>query len=224
MENPIWNKIKNLFFEPKEKSKESKSKKPNETLSFIHWMMIVACLGLGAMILHNFFSINNEVRSPLSIPTTSATNDETTVETLGSGKNEPQTMEDYEELYENQLIDMLTKIVGVGEVSVMVNLDTTEQLVIEKIRNTSSQITSEKDREGGSRQIEDQKSDEQAVTTKKGNEEEPLVIMKKKPKIRGVLVVATGVEHMQVKAMVTEAIQRVLDVPAHKISVLPKRK
>ncbi|WP_025026200.1 stage III sporulation protein AG [Caldalkalibacillus mannanilyticus] len=228
MEKPIWNKLKNLlinlFFEPKEKNEEPQPPPEKGKMSFLHWMMILVCLGLGAMILHNFFSFQEQVQSPLSIPTSSTANQGEVLETIGTSKKTPFTMADYEEMYENQLVEILGKIVGVGEVSVMVNLDSSEQIVVEKNRNRSQQITNEKDREGGNRQIDDQKQEEQVVIIRQGSDEEPVIIMTKKPKVRGVLVVATGTENMQVKAMVTEAVQRVLDVPLHKISVLPKRK
>lgn len=44
-----------------------------------------------------------------------------------------------------------------------------------------------------------------------------------KPRVRGVLVVAKGADNIQVKAWITEAVQKVLDVPAYKISILPKK-
>jgi stage III sporulation protein AG len=55
-----------------------------------------------------------------------------------------------------------------------------------------------------------------------GDGQKPVVIKQLKPKVRGVLIVARGVENLRIKAAVIEAIQRTLEVPAHRISVLPK--
>lgn len=55
-----------------------------------------------------------------------------------------------------------------------------------------------------------------------GDGEQPIVLKKLKPQVRGVLVVAKGAENLKVKAAMIEAIQRVLDVPMHRISVMPK--
>ena len=54
------------------------------------------------------------------------------------------------------------------------------------------------------------------------DKETPVVLRTEKPKVRGVLVVAKGVDNIQVKAMVKEAVIRLLDVPAHRVSVSPK--
>jgi len=129
---------------------------------------------------------------------------------------------EYEEELENELKEMLSKIKGVGEVSVMINLDSTAEAVVEKNVQTQESTTDEKDSEGGNRQIKDQQRDEQVVILRKGDHEQPIVVKTNKPRVRGVLVVAPGAENMQVKAWISEAVQRVLDVPAHRVSVLPK--
>ncbi|MFS8513242.1 MAG: stage III sporulation protein AG, partial [Planifilum fulgidum] len=40
--------------------------------------------------------------------------------------------------------------------------------------------------------------------------------------VRGVLIVAEGAEDLKRKALIIEAVQRVLDVPVHRISVMPR--
>lgn len=221
MDNPIWKAVKSWFFgrdETKEKQSNNSSK---EKLSFFHWILIIACIGLAAMILHNYFSMKKEVSSTFS---PIMAEEEKQQEVFGSSRSiSPKSMDEYEELYENQLKDILSKIVGVGDVSIMVNLDSTEKVVVEKNIRTQQSQTTEKDREGGSRNIEDHMKDEQVVILRNGNGEEPIVLMTEKPSVRGVLVVAEGANNIQVKTWIAEAVQRVLDVPLHRISVLPKK-
>jgi len=50
----------------------------------------------------------------------------------------------------------------------------------------------------------------------------PLVVEEGEPRYRGVLVVARGVEDPEVKARVIEALQVLLGLPAHRITVLPR--
>ncbi|GAF16583.1 stage III sporulation protein AG [Bacillus sp. JCM 19046] len=50
-----------------------------------------------------------------------------------------------------------------------------------------------------------------------------MVISKEKPAVAGVLVVAEGVDNVQVRAWVVEAVSRLLDVAPHRVSVLPKK-
>ena len=51
----------------------------------------------------------------------------------------------------------------------------------------------------------------------------PVVIETKKPAIRGVLVVAKGADNIQVKKWIIEAVTRSLDVPSHRVAVMPKK-
>ncbi|MNC72064.1 hypothetical protein D3C75_1230700 [compost metagenome] len=51
----------------------------------------------------------------------------------------------------------------------------------------------------------------------------PLVVKTTKPKIRGVVVVAKGAENATVKKLISDAVERGLDVPAHRISVVPRK-
>jgi stage III sporulation protein AG len=223
----VWKKVKRLFFEKKdvEDADAGKESSSSEKLSFFHWILILACLGLAAMILHNYFSMKNDTEPAMS-PVIQADVDGSkskSEEVFGASRSSPKTMDDYEEVYENQLRDILSKIVGVGEVYVMVNLDSSELVEYKTNIRTQHSITNEKDGEGGSRQIEDNTKDEQTVIIRRDNGDEPVIVTTKKPRVRGVIVVASGAENIQVKTWITEAVNRVLDVPLHRISVLPKK-
>lgn len=128
----------------------------------------------------------------------------------------------YEKEYESELAEILDQIVGVDDVSVVVNLDSTEEDVIHMDQRNSEQVTTETDTKGGNRSIRNETDDKKPAFYQDQGGEKPLIVKKLKPKIRGILVVARGVENLQVKAAVIEAIQRTLDVPVHRISVLPK--
>ncbi len=130
---------------------------------------------------------------------------------------------EYENIYETQLRDILASVVGVGEVEVMVNLESTPELVVEKNRNIRSSTNQEMDKEKATRNQNDQSRDEQVVIVQGGKQDAPVIVKTLKPKVRGVLVVAKGADNIQVKAWITEAVQKVLDVPAYKISILPKK-
>ncbi len=65
-----------------------------------------------------------------------------------------------------------------------------------------SQTTGETDKTGGKREVEDESLDEKTVIIREGDKETPVVLRTEKPKVRGVLVVAKGVDNIQVKAMV----------------------
>lgn len=181
------------------------------------WLILLGCGGAALMILSSFFSV-----SPgLPLPEGSEGKEQEAV-SPSWGKEDPKGIEEQEKKFEAQLSDVLSKIVGVGEVSVMVTLESTMEQVVEKDRRQSEQVTSENDKRGGTRKIDEQTRDEKVVLHRDEGGEGPIVVKQLKPRVRGVLVVAEGAENMQVKAVIVEAIQRVLDVPVHRISVLPK--
>lgn len=64
--------------------------------------------------------------------------------------------------------------------------------------------------------------EDQTVLIRKNNNEEPLLIQTRNPEIRGVLVIAEGVDQIQVKQMVIDSVSRLLDVSTHRIAVMPK--
>lgn len=144
-----------------------------------------------------------------------------------STKSDPKTgthtnIEDYEEKYETEMAEVLSQIVGVDDVSIVVNLESTAEDVIHMDRRNSEQVTTETDTKGGSRSIRNETDDEKPAFYQDGQGEKPLIVKKLKPKVRGILIVARGVEDLNVRAAVIEAVQRTLDVPVHRISVLPK--
>lgn len=229
--NQWWKRIQQLLglksdqSDPERTSQTNQTKKEEKELSFSHWILILIALGLAAVILSNYFSKEEEAPKTFSnLPLTQEemvdTDDEAIV-TFGT-RSQFTTLAQYEEELENKLKEMLSKIKGVGEVSVMINLDSTQEMVVEKNVQTQESTTEERDREGGNRQIKDQQRNEQVVILRQGNHEQPIVVKTTKPPVRGVLVLAPGATDVQVKAWISEAVQRVLDVPPHKVSVLPK--
>ena len=190
------------------------------------YLIVVLTLGTMIMLISNLF-INNE-SSQNALPTFNNNNGDNQskedVETFGKKDSTGNNLiSDYEHAYEAQLKEALDTIVGVSDVTVVVNVDATEKQVLEKNRKSQTQLTDETDREGGKRKVEDQSTDEQLVIIQNGEKEVPIVVETKKPAIRGVLVVAKGADNIQVKKWIVEAVTRSLDVPSHRVSVLPKK-
>ena len=146
------------------------------------------------------------------------------VPAFGQKQNEGnELIATYERAYEGQVKEALDAIVGVEDAIVVVNVDATEKKVLEKNKTSKTQTTDETDREGGQRKVEDQSKEEQLVIIRNGQKEVPIIIETKKPVIRGVLVVAKGAENIQVKKWIIEAVTKVLDVPSHRVAVMPKK-
>ncbi|MBA4535775.1 stage III sporulation protein AG [Bacillus aquiflavi] len=189
-----------------------------------HYLLLVILFGAAIMLIGNLIPSGNQ-KSTDDIPVIKGEKDIKEELPAFGQKNskDNEIITAYEKAYENQLKEALEKMIGVEDVTVVVNIDATEKKVLEKNTVTQSQTTDETDQEGGKRKVEDQSKDEQVVIIRNGEKEVPIVLETKKPEIRGVLVVAKGADHIQVKKWIIEAVTRVLDVPSHRVAVMPKK-
>lgn len=124
---------------------------------------------------------------------------------------------------ENKTKEILEKIVGVGAVDVLVTIDSTEEVVVQRNVKDTQELTEESDADGGRRHVTQYTRDGQIVTYENSGSEQPIVTKKIKPKIRGVLVVARGAENKTVKGLIVDAVEKGLNVPAYRISVVPRK-
>lgn len=194
----------------------------NQKLTKKHYFIIALVLGIAFMLFGNFFNQSNETRDPMPVSTNN--DEDSNVETFArSNGTQPSSMTEYEEYYERQLKEALEEIVGVEDVSIVVNVESGEKKVYERNVTTHKQTTNETDTNGGKRTVEDQSEEEQMVLIREGDKEVPLVSETKKPSITGVLIVAKGADNIQIKKWIIEAVTRVLDVPSHRVSVLAKK-
>jgi len=207
--------IKRLIFQSDENPPDKKTKK-------YRYMLVIFAAGITFMLLSNLFS--GVTSTQPSVPAFSESKNEEDAAAFGQKKEiESLAISEYETQYENELKEALDSIVGVSDVTVVVNVDATETKVLEKNTVTQSQSTEEEDPNGGKRSVEDLSRDEQVVIIRNDNSETPVVTKIEKPVIRSVLIVAKGVDNMKIKQMVVEAVTKGLDVPNHKVAVLPKK-
>ena len=207
--------LKKLFSKDSDQTEQAGQK-----IGKYHYFLIVLLFGVAFMLISDLWgSQKQEASTVMKTETQPAQED---VPAFGSKETKDSTMKEYEDRYENQLKEALEQVAGVSDATVVVNVESTEQKVYVKNNATQSQITKETDREGGNRSIEDKSSDEQLVIIRKGDQEVPIVLETKKPKISGVLVVAKGADNIQVKKWIIESVTRALDVPSHRVAVMPK--
>lgn len=131
----------------------------------------------------------------------------------------------YEEKLEEELAGILSKIAGVGKVSVMITYESGKELVTQKDKSVTDKVTDEKDNAGGTRIInESSVSDKTVMVSQQGGSSEPLIVKEINPEIRGVIVVAEGAWDSKVKRKISQAVQTVLDIPAYRVTVLETNK
>lgn len=201
----------------------SKENQSDKKAGKYQYLLLVLLFGAAIMLVSNILFPEGTSSSALPVINNTEEKDED-VETFGQKKIDGnEIISAYEDHYETELKDALEGIQGVNDVTVVVNVDATEKKVLEKNVVIQSQKTDESDREGGTRNVEDQSKDEQLVIIREGEKEVPIVIETKKPEIRGVLVVAKGADNIQVKKWIIESVTKLLDVPSHRVSVMPKK-
>lgn len=143
----------------------------------------------------------------------------------GSGESYDTAMAEDELEYvgylEERLEKMLGGVNGVGRVAVMITLESSEELVLEKDEPIVQSNVEEQDSQGGSRKTSQQERKETTVYSTDGSVSEPYVVKRLLPKVEGVLVVAQGAGSGTVNKNITEIVQALFDVEVHKIKVVP---
>jgi stage III sporulation protein AG len=177
--------------------------------------MLWALGGLGLLLLFNPLAfLSGEPKGQKKVtgePQTVVTNDSRTA------------MQEYERLYEQRLTEILSTVRGVSEPSVMVTIDSSEEIVYAMNQQSSKQQNQESDTKGGTRGTTSFDESGNIVMTKQNGSDKPLIVKTIKPRVRGVVVTAKGAEDVKIQSLITEAVQRALEVPPHKISILPKK-
>ncbi|NLU11433.1 MAG: stage III sporulation protein AG [Tepidanaerobacter acetatoxydans] len=128
----------------------------------------------------------------------------------------------YEAKLEKQLSELLHQVKDVGDVEIMITLE--DESSVEPAFNIASteKNSEEKDNEGGVRTIVEKQTNTQLVLLKKNGEEQPLILKKTTPKIKGILIIADGAFSSKVREKIIKSTATLFDIPIYKISVLEK--
>ena len=130
---------------------------------------------------------------------------------------------EYEAYLEEKTAQTLRQVSGVGEVTVMITLKSGGQKIIEKDQSNTVQTTEEEDSSGGTRAVEDQSSDKTSIYTQRADgSSAPYVSKELSPEIEGVVVIADGGDDAVVIQNITEAVQALFGVEAHKIKIMKR--
>ena len=186
----------------------------------LRWLIILGLIGAAIMLFNSFVHVKkldneNIGREPpdQAVSTSAA----------ASGTGGGSEFTSIEQEFEARTKMMLEQIVGVGSVDVMVSVESTEEIVVQRNMKDTQELTEENDASGGKRHVTSYTRDGQIVTYESAGEETPIITKRMKPQVRGVLVVAKGAENQVVKSLIVDAVQKGLNVPGYKISVVPRK-
>ncbi len=186
------------------------------------WLLVLAVIGVVCILVGSFWKPAESVRTN-SVQAASAASSQVPGQNGAQAAsttdpNDPTFL--YESLYDKKLADMLRQIQGVNDVSVMVKLDTSTSLKVA----TNTKETKQNQGGNGSSTSTTTTVDESVFTQRLSDgSSTPFVVESAAPKVRGVLVVVDAEDFFVAKSEIIDAIKNVLDVPAYKISVEPKK-
>lgn len=183
------------------------------------WLLILGLVGVAIMLFNSF--VNVREIDPENVGREPPAGDSTPV--LEPAAEEAGSFEQVEKTFEDNMKTMLEQIVGVGAVDVMVTVDSTEEIVVQRNTKDTQEETEETDASGGKRHTTQYTRDGEIVTYENSGGNAPIITKKIKPKVRGVLVVAKGAENQVVKQLITDAVEKGLNVPSYRISVVPRK-
>ena len=126
-----------------------------------------------------------------------------------------QNVDEFLQIKEKRLKEVLSKIDGVGNVDVMLCAGASEETEYAKeVKENSAKVT-EKDKTD----IKTEYEHKYTIINQSGGGESPLVIKKFEPQITGAVVVCDGGESQQTRAKIIETVSVLLGVPTNRISV-----
>jgi len=125
---------------------------------------------------------------------------------------------------EKSLESILSKIKGVGKVEVMVTFFSGNESIPAFDVKTSGNDTTEKDKEGGSRNIKQSEKENKTIYEEKDGVKKPFIVKELLPRVKGVVIVADGAANADIKISLTKAAEALLDIAAHKIQVFERTK
>lgn len=129
------------------------------------------------------------------------------------------TAEDYEEKQKTDLINILKKMNGVGDVDVMITFENGEQKVPAYDKTEQKATTEETDTQGGKRVNNQNNDNSKVVMTQNDGKNEPFILTTYKPKIIGIVIVAEGAENSKTKYEIEQAVSKLYNLSLDKVNV-----
>lgn len=191
--NDILERIKKVF-------------KDNKSISNITAIILVLIFILIAI---------NIFKPKLSTTTMSSNSGDNNKESLNAKSEETS----YEEEQKQQLVAILKKIDGCGNVDCMLTFNSGEVKVPAYDETKQNNVTEENDKDGGKRTTTQRSDNSKVVMSNKDGGNEPFILETQKPKVVGVIVVADGAKDGRVKADIERAVINLYDLPANKVNV-----
>ena len=203
--------IKSLF--PEDISKNG-FKVNGKQKKYIFWLVFAAVIGIAAITFGNYTGGTNE--KALITENEKLQSESSDIKTIG-------TLAIAENQLAERLENILSQISGVGQVAVNLTLESSSEYQFAINKKVDKTLVTEKAQDGSTRSTEETREDAQVVMQSMNQgKEEPVIIKEIRPQVVGVMVVAQGAGDLIIKEKISEAVQTLLNIPAHRVTVLTK--
>lgn len=204
-------KLKKLFNKTEEGEQVGNDKRKIENLIFFIVVLIITIVIINVIWNGNDNKQNKQVTNDTSkqLATTNSN------QNVSTSQNEAESTE----VLEKKLEDILSKIQGVGEVSVCINYSESSEVVAMYNENSKTSTTEENDDSGGTRKIEETDTQKDVIYQENDGTKTPITAKIVKPKIEGAIITAQGVNDANVKNNIIQAVEAVTGLATHKIQV-----
>lgn len=128
----------------------------------------------------------------------------------------------YEKELEQRVKEILKHVEGVGTVDVMITLQSSGEKIFHVDYDKNRSSSEEKDSSGGARKVMTEEITETSLMSGGAGTQEPVVEKELQPEIAGIVISAQGGGSASVKAEISEAMEALFGLPAHKIKVLKR--
>lgn len=186
----------------------------------IGWLVLAGLIG--ALILAIGFSprLQSPSQSPANSPRR-VTEDAQAAAAGSGGGFEPD-----EARLERDLAEVLSQVRGAGRVGVKISFSTGRAYDYAENATREESSTSERDPGGVSRETTQVRTSGEVVTTQERTGGLAMAVVRSviEPRVQGVLVVSDGAGDPTVKEALTDAVTTLLDIPPHKVAVLPRER
>lgn len=186
----------------KKKDKEGKRK-----LSTLESIIIIIALGIIIILAGSYLAKSNETEDTIGSASS--------MSNISGQRPISSTSVDGHEIVadiEQRLSELLSKVEGAGQVSVMVYADTGSEQV--PAYNNEQDTRNDERADGKSSEISENR--QLALSGK----DEPVILKVIIPQIKGVVVVAEGADDILIKSQLNNAVCTLLGIPEHRVQIL----
>ncbi|HHY31853.1 MAG TPA: hypothetical protein GX515_02345 [Firmicutes bacterium] len=208
------------------RSDEGSGLKPPQ-IRRIAWLVLAGLVGV-LLLLIGFSSRFQGPSTTPGTPRTDVTRGATPV-AAGSGSaayDTPDAIGSQESSLERALEEILRQVEGAGRVSVKLTFATGRMYEYAENATREESSTTEQDSSGVKRETTEVRTSGEVVTTQERGTGYAVPVVRNvlEPRVQGVLVVSDGASDARVRSALTEAVATVLDIPPHKVAVLPRQR